>query len=68
MRFTEDDRLCIPVPFYHCFRMVLANLLCFSAGATAVIACEHFDAEAVLKSIKQERCTAVHGVPTMFIA
>ncbi len=68
MHFTHDDRLCIPVPFYHCFGMVLANLLCLSVGATAVIACEHFDAEAVLKAIEQERCTAVHGVPTMFIA
>ncbi len=68
MHFTHDDRLCIPVPFYHCFGMVLANLLCFSVGATAVIACEHFDAEAVLKAIEQERCTALHGVPTMFIA
>ena len=68
MHFKHDDRLCIPVPFYHCFGMVLANLLCFSVGATAVIACEHFDAEAVLKAVEQERCTAVHGVPTMFIA
>ena len=68
MHFTHEDRLCIPVPFYHCFGMVLANLLCFSVGGTAVIACEHFDAEAVLKAIDQERCTAVHGVPTMFIA
>ncbi|MFA5922218.1 MAG: AMP-binding protein [Methylococcaceae bacterium] len=68
MHFKHDDRLCIPVPFYHCFGMVLANLLCFSVGATAVIACEHFDAEAVLKAVEQEQCTAVHGVPTMFIA
>ena len=68
MHFKHDDRLCIPVPFYHCFGMVLANLLCFSVGATAVIACEHFDSEAVLKAVEQERCTAVHGVPTMFIA
>jgi fatty-acyl-CoA synthase len=68
MHFTEADRLCIPVPFYHCFGMVLANLLCFSVGATAVIACEHFDAGAVLNAIERERCTAVHGVPTMFIA
>ena len=68
MYFTETDRLCIPVPFYHCFGMVLANLLCFAVGATAVIACEHFDAGAVLNAIEQERCTAVHGVPTMFIA
>lgn len=68
MHFTEKDRLCIPVPFYHCFGMVLANLLCFSVGACAVIACEHFDAEAVLKAVDQEKCTAIHGVPTMFIA
>jgi len=68
MHFKHDDRLCIPVPFYHCFGMVLANLLCFSVGATAVIACEHFDAEAVLKAVEQESCTALHGVPTMFIA
>jgi len=56
------------VPFYHCFGMVISNLLCFSVGACAVIACEHFDAEAVLKTIEQHRCTALHGVPTMFIA
>ncbi|MGR9114198.1 MAG: AMP-binding protein [Gammaproteobacteria bacterium] len=68
MHFTETDRLCIPVPFYHCFGMVLANLLCFSVGATAVIACEHFEAGTVLHAIEQEHCTAVHGVPTMFIA
>lgn len=68
MHFGSRDRLCIPVPFYHCFGMVLANLLCFSVGATAVIACEHFEAEAVLQAIDQQHCTAVHGVPTMFIA
>lgn len=68
MHFTERDRLCIPVPFYHCFGMVLANLLCFSVGACAVIPCEHFDAKAVLSAIDSESCTAVHGVPTMFIA
>ena len=68
MHFSEQDRLCIPVPFYHCFGMVLANLLCFSIGACAVIACEYFDAEAILKAIEQEHCTALHGVPTMFIA
>ncbi len=68
MHFTEEDRLCIPVPFYHCFGMVLANLLCASVGACAVIACEHFDPEAVLQAIQAERCTALHGVPTMFIA
>ena len=68
MHFTEKDRLCIPVPFYHCFGMVLANLLCLSVGACAVIPSEHFDAEAVLKAVDREHCTAIHGVPTMFIA
>jgi len=68
MRFTDKDRLCIPVPFYHCFGMVLSNLLCLSVGACAVIPCEHFDAEAVLKAVDHESCTAIHGVPTMFIA
>lgn len=68
MYFGETDRLCVPVPFYHCFGMVLANLLCLSVGACVVIACEHFDALAVLSAIAAERCTAVHGVPTMFIA
>lgn len=68
MHFMEKDRLCIPVPFYHCFGMVLANLLCLSVGACAVIPSEHFDAEAVLKAVDHERCTAIHGVPTMFIA
>jgi len=68
MHFTEQDRLCVPVPFYHCFGMVLANLLCLSVGATVVIACEHFDPELVLTAVHEERCTAIHGVPTMFIA
>ena len=68
MGFDEQDRLCIPVPFYHCFGMVLSNLLCFSVGACAVIPSEHFDPGAVLDCIERERCTAVHGVPTMFIA
>jgi len=68
MHFSERDRLAVPVPFYHCFGMVLANLLCLSVGACLVLPCEHFDAEAVLKAIAQEGCSAVHGVPTMFIA
>ena len=68
MHFSEHDRLCVPVPFYHCFGMVLANLLCLSVGACIVIPSEHFDALAVLKAIESERCTALHGVPTMFIA
>ena len=68
MDFTEADRLVVPVPFYHCFGMVLANLLCFSVGACVVIPCEHFDAKSVLAAIDKEQCTAIHGVPTMFIA
>jgi len=68
MHFDEHDRLVVPVPFYHCFGMVLANLLCFSVGACAVISSEHFDAEKVLQAVAEEKCTAIHGVPTMFIA
>ena len=68
MHFSEQDRLCVSVPFYHCFGMVLANLVCLSVGACAVVPCEHFDPEAVLQAINNERCTAIHGVPTMFIA
>lgn len=68
MHFTEQDRLVVPVPFYHCFGMVLANLLCFSVGACLVISSEHFDAEKVLEAVAEEKCTAIHGVPTMFIA
>jgi len=67
MHFDERDRLVVPVPFYHCFGMVLANLLCFSVGACAVIACEHFDARRVLEAVEAEKCSAIHGVPTMFI-
>jgi len=68
MGFTEKDRLCIPVPFYHCFGMVLSNLACVTHGTTMVLPAPTFDAEEVLKTIEKERCTAVHGVPTMFIA
>jgi fatty-acyl-CoA synthase len=68
MRFTEQDRLVVPVPFYHCFGMVLANLLCLSVGACIVIPSEHFDALQTLKAIQAEQCSAIHGVPTMFIA
>ena len=68
MHFGAQDHLCVPVPFYHCFGMVLANLLCLSVGARIVIPCEHFDPLAVLQAIESERCSAVHGVPTMFIA
>ena len=68
MHFKETDRLCVSVPFYHCFGMVLANLLCISVGACIVIPCEHFDPHKVLEAIDKEKCTAIHGVPTMFIA
>lgn len=68
MHFTEDDRLAVPVPFYHCFGMVLANLLCLSVGACIVMPSEHFDAGHLLHAIDMEKCTAMHGVPTMFIA
>ncbi|KQC05101.1 MAG: AMP-binding protein [Methanoculleus sp. SDB] len=68
MKFTEKDRLCIPVPFYHCFGMVLSNLACVTHGSTMVLPSPTFDAEAVLRTVQEERCTALHGVPTMFIA
>ena len=68
MQFTAEDRLAVPVPFYHCFGMVLANLLCLSVGACIVIPCEHFDPADVLEAVEAERCTAIHGVPTMFVA
>jgi fatty-acyl-CoA synthase len=68
MHFTEQDRLLACVPFYHCFGMVLANLLCLSVGACVVISSEHFDAEKALQAVAEEKCTAIHGVPTMFIA
>ncbi len=66
--FTEQDRLCIPVPFYHCFGMVMGNLGCTSHGATMVIPEASFEAGAVLDAVESERCTALYGVPTMFIA
>ena len=68
MAFSEDDRLCIPVPFYHCFGMVLSNMACVTHGTTMVLPSAAFDAEAVLKTVQDEKCTALHGVPTMFIA
>jgi fatty-acyl-CoA synthase len=68
MHFGAADRLAVPVPFYHCFGMVLANLVAFSVGACVVIPAPHFDPLATLEAIAAERCTAVHGVPTMFIA
>jgi fatty-acyl-CoA synthase len=68
MRLTEHDRLCIPVPFYHCFGMVLGNLACVTHGACMVIPGEGFDPLATLQTVAEERCTGLHGVPTMFIA
>jgi fatty-acyl-CoA synthase len=68
MRLTEHDRLCIPVPFYHCFGMVLGNLACVTHRACMVIPGEGFEPEAVLTAVQEERCTGLHGVPTMFIA
>jgi fatty-acyl-CoA synthase len=68
IHLTEQDRLCIPVPFYHCFGMVMANLGCTSHGTTMVIPAPGFDPELTLRTIAEERCTGVYGVPTMFIA
>ncbi|AKJ69694.1 AMP-binding protein [Pandoraea thiooxydans] len=68
MRFSEQDSLCIPVPLYHCFGMVLAVLACVSTGANMVFPGEAFDPAATMRAVAQERCTALHGVPTMFIA
>jgi fatty-acyl-CoA synthase len=67
-RYTEEDRVCIPVPFYHCFGMVMGNLACTSHGATMVIPAPSFDPEATLDAVAAERCTSLYGVPTMFIA
>ena len=67
MELTCRDRVCIPVPFYHCFGMVLGNMACAVHGATMVIPAEAFDPWTTLKAIEAERCTAVYGVPTMFI-
>ena len=68
MRLSEADRLCIPVPLYHCFGMVLGNLACTTHGAAMVYPGEGFDPLAVLRTVAEERCTGLHGVPTMFIA
>jgi fatty-acyl-CoA synthase len=68
IRLTPDDRLCIPVPLYHCFGMVMGNLACLTHGCTMVYPSESFDAAAVLQTVQAERCTSLYGVPTMFIA
>lgn len=67
MKFTEADRLCIPVPFFHCFGCVMSTLVCVSAGA-AMVPLVSFDPKQALEAVERERCTALHGVPTMFIA
>jgi len=66
--YTPADRVCIPVPFYHCFGMVLGNLACTTHGAAMVVPSAGFDAAAALRACEQERCTSLYGVPTMFIA
>lgn len=68
MQLTPEDRLCIPVPLYHCFGMVLGNLACVTHGATIVYPNDGFDPLLVLETVQAERCTGLHGVPTMFIA
>lgn len=66
--YNESDRVCVPVPFYHCFGMVMGNLACSSHGSTMVIPAPTFDAIATLDAVQQEKCTSLYGVPTMFIA
>jgi fatty-acyl-CoA synthase len=68
MRFAQDDALCIPVPLYHCFGMVLGVLACVASGAKMVFPGEGFEPRATLAAVEAEACTALHGVPTMFIA
>jgi fatty-acyl-CoA synthase len=68
IELTEHDRLCIPVPFYHCFGCVMGNLGCVTHGSAIIIPSEHFDPLKTLQALERERCTALYGVPTMFIA
>src|SRR3954454_10180429 len=67
-RYNEEDRVCIPVPFYHCFGMVMGNLGCVTHGATMVVPAPAFEPQAVLETVQEERCRSLYGVPTMFIA
>ncbi|MGN6780400.1 MAG: AMP-binding protein, partial [Marmoricola sp.] len=68
MRYTHEERICVPVPFYHCFGMVMGNLASTSHGACVVIPAPAFDPAATLQAVEDERCTSLYGVPTMFIA
>jgi fatty-acyl-CoA synthase len=68
LRYTEEDRVCVPVPFYHCFGMVIGNLASLASGACVVVPSEGFEALATLEAVAGERCTSLYGVPTMFIA
>jgi len=68
MRYTENDRVCVPVPFYHCFGMVIGNLACIAHGAAIIAPGASFDPGEVLDAVESERCTSLYGVPTMFIA
>ncbi|MEF9476467.1 AMP-binding protein [Chryseobacterium sp. 1B4] len=68
LKYTEKDRVCIPVPFYHCFGMVIGNICCTAHGACMVIPNDSFDPEITLKAVSDEKCTSLYGVPTMFIA
>jgi fatty-acyl-CoA synthase len=67
LKYTENDRVCIPVPFYHCFGMVLGNLACTTHGATMVVPAEAYDPVLTMQAVQDERCTSLYGVPTMFI-
>jgi len=68
LKYNEQERVCIPVPFYHCFGMVLANLACTTHGSCMVVSGEAFEPETVLKTVQEEKCTSLYGVPAMFIA
>ncbi|KFF13347.1 AMP-binding protein [Chryseobacterium soli] len=68
LRYSEKDRVCIPVPFYHCFGMVIGNICCIAHGACIVIPNDSFDPDITLKTVSDEKCTSLYGVPTMFIA
>jgi fatty-acyl-CoA synthase len=68
MLITSDDKICIPVPLYHCFGCVLGNMVALTHGATMVYPSESFDPKAAILAISKEQCAALYGVPTMFIA